>query len=203
MDACATKGFTEFSKFVLDNVIKFRQTYIQLRNIPLHVVTETNARFDGGAVREILTHGANLMKMQSVVGSLEFYRDENLLRDGTVKTIQRTKQYIIYFQMALERVRIRVHENLSTANRDTSAVTFLRQLRQELANFRWPDVDTESLRLMSGRVRKATGKIGGQNDDLAIVAQMFVYFAQVSLARRLQAAQEEADRRSALRNVRP
>jgi len=187
---------------VLDNVVKFRQTHIQLRDIPLNVVTETNARFDGGAVRDILTHGANLMNMQSVVGKLEFYRDENLLRDGTVKTIQRTKRYITHFQMALERVRIRVHENLSTANRETSAETFLRQMRQELANFRWPDVDCESLRLMSGRVRKATGKIGGQNDDMAIVAQMVVYFSEVSLAQRLHAEQEAADRMGALRNVR-
>jgi len=201
LDACAVKDGPEFAKMILTNVRKFREMYVELRNLPINVVTETNARFDGDAVRKILTHDANWLGMSRLLGRMEFFRDDNLLRDGIVKTIPRTKMYILKTQFALQDSQIRVHQKLSTANEVLSPDVLLRQMKTEMSNFRWPDVDADNVRLMGGRVKRATGKIGGRNDDLAIALQMLVYFAQVSMARRLQAEQEDADRRGVLPSV--
>lgn len=187
---------------ILTNVKKFRSEYVELRNIPINVITETNARFDGDMVSKILTHDATVLGMNDLLGKMSFYRDENMMRAGTVKTIPRTKQYIIHFQFALQLDKIRVHENLSTASTTLSANVLLQQMKDELSAFRWPDVDCENPRLVSGRVRKATGKIGGKNDDIAIGVLMLVYFSQVSYARIKQAEQIAIDRQGLLHSVR-
>ena len=75
--------------------------------------------------------------------------------------------------------KLRLHQNIQTASRVRSLNGLINDLRSELEQFVWPDRDPDNPRLNS---RKATGKIGGKNDDMAITALMLVYFGRMGEA---------------------
>ena len=54
--------------------------------------------------------------------------------------------------------------------------TILREARDEVARFQWPDSDHDNARYSSSR-RGPSGKVGGHNDDMSIVIQMLIHFA--------------------------
>ena len=197
-----TSVLPEVKLFVLRNVVKFRRKFSQLSSLPIVVVTETNGRFDGDWVSEVLTHHVNLTNTVESVGAVEFFSDDCIKRLGTVKTIQRTIQYIIFMTTVLEGSRLLIHEDFSTCNRKVSADGMLMQMIGEMTRFRWPDRDPGNPRYGSagGRGGYASAKFSGQVDDMAICLQMFVYFVQILRTQRIKALRL-AERRGSQRGA--
>ena len=173
-DRKATKNLDEFKMIVRRNMIKFRQVYPEFKDVPYVIITETNSRFTGDTVQNMFQSGNVLHDTGTPhpIGSYKFMSDGR--RAGITKTFKRTKEYVLYFNFVLDTDAFKLNVKYTTANdRGISSERMAAEGRDELGRFRWPDVDVNNIRVKS---RKITGKIGGQNDDLAIVYLMIVYF---------------------------
>lgn len=160
----------------------FRREHRDFREIPIWYEIETNARFDGDLIQRYLTFDkvfarkANLIDFET--GDLMFPSDPSgrIERVGVVKTYPRTISYVVYFNDVLRGQKLKILNNFTTSHHKLGRKRVLREARDELERFVWPDMDSENTRY---RHQKITGKVGGKNDDNAIAWQMIVYYSRV------------------------
>jgi len=189
-----------FFSVIAKNIQDFRRKYKNLRRIPLAICVETNSRFDGDAVRKLLTF-QNLFgqNAEARIGNFSFEVDNSIERTGVIKTYERTKSYLLYFDHILTEKKLRIHEHAQTANTDQPVERFLREAKEELGRFMWPDVDHDNPRLKKTKIGGKTSC--GKNDDVAIVTLMLVYYAKVRRRRNEMVAEYHASRNRDPNNV--
>ena len=137
-----------FFNIIAKNIQDFRRKFKTLRRVPLAICVETNSRFDGDGVRKLLTF-QNLFgdNAEARIGNFSFEVDNSIDRAGIIKTYERTKSYLLYFDHILNEKKLRIHEDVQTSNRDQKVDNFVREARDELGRFMWPDVDFDNPRL--------------------------------------------------------
>ncbi len=172
----SARNLPEFQSFVLRNVQEFKKKHPELGSKLLTVYVESNGRYDGGSVAQILTDFVNMTDCAHTVPPVRFAQSDSIKRKGIIKTAPISTQYILFFQTALEMNAISIHENVSTASTVSTAKVIVSEMVDELCRYVWPDMDAGNPRYGS-RISKATGKFDGYSDDLAVAALMFVYFA--------------------------
>lgn len=178
MDRDPTERVEHLYDVVTRNIVKFRSEYRALRDRPIVVVVEANARFDGQNIKNhLLGSGAALRRRGPNLGRLEFASD-NGRTTGINKTAARTDEYIRHMNAALRESSIAFERRICTGNTRASIKTVLSELEQELRRFTWSDLDPDNPRF-SKRRRTASGKgrSGNENDDMAVATLMLVYFS--------------------------
>jgi hypothetical protein len=121
------------------------------------VCTESNARWDGDNVQEILTKDGKFrgdVRGEHLIGEVEFMSDNNK-RAGIVKTAKRTVQYILDTSNHMITQQVAMHKKVGTSNTRKPIQHILGELKDELARFRWPDSDPDNPRYHQGN--KLTG----------------------------------------------
>jgi len=181
MDAKATTNGHEFEEFVSRNLKAFRRSYRELLSVPLVVVVETNSRFDGDVLQAAITREVN-RGGGGYLGHVSFYRDDGLKRFGVIKTMVRTKEYIVCLSELLQTRRLRFDAKLSCPQEAVTGAEIKTKAKRQLLRMQWPDADVDNPRFKS-RMGKASGKVGGKNDDMATAIMMLAYYPTVDLAR--------------------
>jgi hypothetical protein len=169
-------------------VVKFRIKHPEFDNVPIIVETETNSRFDGDIIEKHLLFEKAFELTEKPIGKIDFAQDESIKRRGVIKTYQRTRSYVFQFNQMLSSSKFRFLSNTTTAHPTLSSRRILREAKDELARFCWPDVDSENIRY-STRRSGPSGKLQGKNDDMCIAILMLVYF---SITRRVERIAIEA-----------
>lgn len=155
----------------------FRIKHPEFDSLPIIVETETNSRYDGDIVREHLTYNQVFRRGLKQIGKVEFASDQSINRTGVIKTYPRTRSYVFNFNEALKFQTFKILDTISTSNEKVSITRILREAKDELARFAWPDIDHENPRYT--RRRGPSGKIGCKNDDMCIALQMLLYYSRV------------------------
>lgn len=166
-----------FLEIVRRNVVKFRINHPEFDNIPIILETETNSRFDGDVIKQHLLFEKAFEFTEKPIGKIDFASDESIERTGIIKTYQRTRNYVFQFNQALSFSKIGFLSNVTTGNHTLSINRILREAKDELVRFCWPDVDYENIRYT--KRRGPSGKVHGKNDDMCIALLMLVYFSNI------------------------
>ena len=178
-DRTPTKGLNAFREFVRRNVVGFRKKFTQFKNERMVVCTESNARFDGDYVHDVLCPDGIFLGDdvgRDLIGEVKFMSD-NGKRDGITKTAKRTQHYILHTSNHLETDSLRIHKNISTGNTKETPGKILEEMTEELKRFKWPELDVHNPRYSSSSKVNISGKFNGQSDDMAIALFMLIYFS--------------------------
>jgi len=162
---------------IRNNIVRFRIEHPEFDTLPIIVETETNSRFDGDVVQKFLTFERIFDRTEKNVGDIEFAKDVKLKRTGVIKTYSRTNSYVLNFNEALRFGKLKISDNVSTGNEKLSVKRILREAKDELVRFSWPDVDHDNNRYR--KQRGPSGKMGGKNDDMSIAMQMLVHYTGI------------------------
>jgi len=165
----------DFFDLIRRNIVGFRKKHPEFNEIPIIVETETNSRFDGDIVEKYLSFQRIFGMDDNFIGDLEFAAESSTKRTGVIKTYPRTRQYVFHFNNALVANKFKISKRLSTSNRNIGIKRILKEAKDEMCRFSWPDVDHDNPRYINRR--GPSGKVGGKNDDMSIVIQMLVFYA--------------------------
>ena len=190
MDRVATKDVDEIEDMTLKALVLFRTKYIEFSKLPIYMVIETNAGFNGSFVKKIL--GVNWMIKLNLK-----YVSEDDSKIGIVKTKELTEDYILKMNIALiegilftnkkrhlfiinKKGKIRFHEKICTPNPSPAHKLDdqLKNEHKELNRFIFPAYDKDNPRYRSGGGISGKGWNGRDNDDAAVTTLMLNYFAR-------------------------
>lgn len=148
----------------------------EFRDIEIIVETETNARFDGDIVQKFLTFEQVFQTREGAdhIGQITFAGEQNGKRKGVIKTYERSRQYLWRFDNSIASCKMKIAEKISTSNTTTTIDKILREAKDELLRFSWPDTDDKNPRY--SRRKCASGKFSGKNDDMAVAILMLNYY---------------------------
>lgn len=181
MDYKNAKGGEEFKQFVRQNVLEFRRKFPEFNKKKLVVCTESNGRYDGDLVKDVLFDEGPVFKSDrftnELIGEIEFLSD-NGLKSGINKTRQRTMHYILHTSDHVRTDRLLIHHKVGTGNTNPANTIekILAELLSQLCRFKYPDADPDNSRYSTGS-GKITAKCHGQNDDVAVTLMMLIYFS--------------------------
>jgi hypothetical protein len=164
VDRKAPKKLGELREFVRRNIMEFREKFPELRDRTLKICTESNGRWDGESVAEVLSSEGIFrgdIRGRDLIGKIEFMSD-NGLKEGITKTARRTVQYVLDTSNHILGGQLCFHRRVGTSNREITDVNrIMNELKDELARFRWPDSDPDNPRYHSQQ--RLTGKFKGEN----------------------------------------
>ena len=110
------------------------------------------------------------------IGKIEFARDIGKEKYGITKTPERTKQYTFQTLETFRAGRFKILDKAITGNEKLKIKSVLREARDEMCRFQYPDSDHDNVRYTKSR-RGPSGKVGGRNDDMCIAIQMLIYYS--------------------------
>ena len=177
MASCLNKGGTVEQNKIVKSVISEIRRKPLYQNVPIVMIIEAAPASEGTNVATHVQHISRIKVMNEADGGRKY---------GVPKTNLNTVQQHILFEAMMVSKRLRIAEDLIVINNDSRPMIngiewqnekkfMLEKLKAQLGAFRFVETQKNFAEGVKPTYR-LTGKVGGQNDDLAVSVVMIPYW---------------------------